>query len=50
MVAEVRERLSASKRATYEFHMEGYNLKKPNTVEGNEKCQIKISGLQHWKA
>jgi hypothetical protein len=36
IVAEVRERLAVSKQIMYKFHMERFNLKKLNEVEGKE--------------
>jgi hypothetical protein len=37
VVAEVRERLSWSKRVMQKFHMERFNLKKLNNMEIEEK-------------
>jgi hypothetical protein len=34
VVANVRERLAVSKQTTHGFHMERFNLKKLNEVEG----------------
>jgi hypothetical protein len=41
--AKVRERFSASKRATCKFDMERLNLKKLNEVEGKEEYQFDVS-------
>jgi hypothetical protein len=43
VVAKVRERLSASKRATLEFNMKRFNLNKLNSVKVKQKYQVKIS-------
>jgi hypothetical protein len=42
-VAEVRDRLAVSKRTAHRIHMERFNLKKLNEVEGNEQYRVKIS-------
>jgi hypothetical protein len=42
-VAKFRERLEISKQPTQKLHMERFNLKKFNEVEGKEKYRIKIS-------
>jgi hypothetical protein len=42
-VATVRERLAMSKGGSYKFHMERFNLKKLNEVEGKEKYHVKVS-------
>jgi hypothetical protein len=38
-----RERLALSKQTTHIIHMERYNLKKLNEVEGKEQYRIEIS-------
>jgi hypothetical protein len=43
VVAKVRDRLAASKRAKQKFDVERYNLKKLNEVEGKEQYQVKVS-------
>jgi hypothetical protein len=43
VVAKVRERLTASKQTTHRFHMERFNLKKLNVVEGKDPYHVKIS-------
>jgi hypothetical protein len=43
VVAEVRERLVVGKRAVQRLHMEIFNLKKPEEVEGEEEYRVKIS-------
>jgi hypothetical protein len=42
-VAKVRERLAVSKQATYNFHMERFNLKKLNELEAKEQYRVEIS-------
>jgi hypothetical protein len=42
-VAEVRDRLSVSKREKKRFDMERCNIKKLNDVKIKQDCQIKIS-------
>jgi hypothetical protein len=37
VVAKVRERLAVNKHKTYRVHMERFNLKKLNKVEGKEQ-------------
>jgi hypothetical protein len=36
----IRERLAVSKRTTHRVHMERFNLKKLNEVEGKEQCHV----------
>jgi hypothetical protein len=43
VVAKVRERLAVSKQATHRVHMERFNLKKLNEVEGKEQYCVEIS-------
>jgi hypothetical protein len=43
VVAKVRERLAVTKQMTHRFHMERFNLKKLNEVEGKEQYHIEIS-------
>jgi hypothetical protein len=41
-VAKVRGRLAVSKNTTQKFHIERFNLKKLNEVEGKEQYFIEI--------
>jgi hypothetical protein len=43
VVAKVRERVAVNKQRSQEFHMERFNLKKLNEVEGKEKYHITAS-------
>jgi hypothetical protein len=43
VVAEVRERPAVSKQITHGVHMERFNLKKLNEVEGKEQYRVEIS-------
>ncbi|PNF22162.1 hypothetical protein B7P43_G05764 [Cryptotermes secundus] len=43
VVAKVRERLAVSKQTTHRLHMERFNLKKLNEVEGKEQYCVEIS-------
>jgi hypothetical protein len=43
VVLKVRERLTVSKQGLYRFHMERFNLKKLNEIEGEEKYCVEIS-------
>jgi hypothetical protein len=43
VVAKVTERLAVSKQTTHSFHMERFNLKKLNEVEGKEQYRVEIS-------
>jgi hypothetical protein len=42
-VAKFRERLEVSKQATHRFHMERFNLKKLNEVEGKEQYGVDVA-------
>jgi hypothetical protein len=42
-VAKIRERLSVNKQGSHKFHMERFNLKKVNEVEGKEKYHVEVS-------
>jgi hypothetical protein len=49
VVAKVRETLAVNKQGSHRFHMERFNLKKLNKVEGKEKYRVKVPiGLQLW--
>jgi hypothetical protein len=43
VVARVRGRLEVNKQSSHGFHIERFNLKKLNEVEGKEKCCIEVS-------
>jgi hypothetical protein len=43
VVAKVRERLAVSKQTTHRVHMERFNLKKLNAVEGKDHYRAEIS-------
>jgi hypothetical protein len=43
VVAKIRERLSVNKQGSHKFHMERFNLKKLNKVEGKEKYLVEVS-------
>jgi hypothetical protein len=43
VVATVRERLVVNKQRSYRFHMERFNLKKLNEVEGKEQYRVEVS-------
>jgi hypothetical protein len=43
VVAKVRERQAVSKQTAYRVHMERFNLKKLNEVEGKEQYRVEIS-------
>jgi lipopolysaccharide export system protein LptC len=50
MVAKVREQLAVNKQSSHRFHMERFNLKKLNKVEGKEQYRMSSQkGLQIWK-
>jgi hypothetical protein len=42
LVAKVSERLAVSKQTTHGVHMERFNLKKLNVVQGKEQYHIEI--------
>jgi hypothetical protein len=46
VVAKVRERLSVSKQIMHRFHMERFNLKKLNKVEGKDQYHVEISNCE----
>jgi hypothetical protein len=43
VVAKVRERLAARKQKMHRFHMQRFNLRKLNEVEGKEQYLVEIS-------
>jgi hypothetical protein len=43
VVAKDRERLAVSKQRSQRFHMERFNLKKLNEVEGKEQYRVEVS-------
>jgi hypothetical protein len=52
VVAIVRERLAVNKQRSRRFHMERFNLKKLNEVEGKEQYHVEVSNrfaaLEHF--
>jgi hypothetical protein len=50
VVTKVRERPAVSKQTTHRVHMERFNLKKLNEVDGRKHIMLKSqTGLQLWK-
>jgi hypothetical protein len=45
VVANVRERLTVNKQGSHIFHMQMFNLKKLNEIEGKEKYSIEVSKM-----
>jgi hypothetical protein len=43
VVAKVRERLAMNKQRSQRFHIERFNLKKLNEVEGKEQYRVEVS-------
>jgi hypothetical protein len=43
VVAKVRERLAMNKQRSHIFHMEKFNLKKLNDIEGKEQFRAEVS-------
>jgi hypothetical protein len=43
MVTKVRKRLAVSKQTMHRWHMEWFNLKKLNEIEGKEQYHVQIS-------
>jgi hypothetical protein len=43
VVANVRERLSVNKQTSHRFHMERFNLKKLNAVEGKGQYRVEVT-------
>jgi hypothetical protein len=42
VVAKIREKLAENKQGSHKFHMERFNLKKLNEVEGKEKYHVEV--------
>jgi hypothetical protein len=42
VVAKVRKRLSVNKQRSHTFHIERFNLKKLNNVEGKEQFRVEV--------
>jgi hypothetical protein len=50
VVANVTERIAVNKQRSHRFHMEVFNLKKLNEVEGKDKLCFGVSNsFQLWK-
>jgi hypothetical protein len=43
VVAKIRERLTENRQGSHKFHIEMFNLKKLNEVEGKEKYRVEVS-------
>jgi hypothetical protein len=41
-MAKVRERLAVNKQRSHRFHMERFNLKELNKVEGKEQFRVEV--------
>jgi hypothetical protein len=42
VVAKAGERLAVSTQTTHEFHVDRFNLKKLNEIEGKEQYRVEI--------
>jgi hypothetical protein len=42
VVAKIRERTAVNKQGSHKFHMERFNFKKLNEVEGKEKYRVEV--------
>jgi hypothetical protein len=50
LVAKIKERLAVNKQEQHKFHMQRFNLKNLNEVEGTEKYPLEVQiRLQLWK-
>jgi hypothetical protein len=48
VVAKIRERIAVNKQGSHKFHMERFNLKKLNEVDGKDNIMLRSQiGLQH---
>jgi hypothetical protein len=45
VVVKVRERLAVDKQRSLRFHMERFNLKKLNEVEGKEQYRVEATNI-----
>jgi hypothetical protein len=43
VVANIRERLAVNKQGSHSFHMERFNLKKLNEIQGKDKYRVEVS-------
>jgi hypothetical protein len=43
VAAKIRERLAVNKQGSHKFHMERFNLRKLNEVEGKENYRVEVS-------
>jgi hypothetical protein len=43
VLAKVRERLAVNKQRSYRFHMQMFNFKKWNEVEGKKQYRVEVS-------
>jgi hypothetical protein len=43
VVAKIRDRLAVNKQGLHKFHMERFNLRKINEIEGKEKYRVEVS-------
>jgi hypothetical protein len=43
IVAKVRERLAVNKQRSHRIHVERFNLKKLNDIEGKEQYRVEVS-------
>jgi hypothetical protein len=43
MVPKIRERIAVNKQGSHKCHVERFNLKKVNEVEGKEKYRVEVS-------
>jgi hypothetical protein len=41
-VANIRERIAVNKQGSHKYHMERFNLKNLNEVEGKEKYYVEV--------
>jgi hypothetical protein len=49
VVAKIRERIAVNKQRSHKFHMERFNIKKLNEVEGKEKYRVEVSNMLRFE-
>jgi hypothetical protein len=47
VVTNISEIIAMNKQGSHTFHMERFNLKKLNEVEGKEKYRVEVSLISH---
>jgi hypothetical protein len=48
VVVKIKERIAVNKQGSHTFHIERFNIKKSNEVEGKEKYRVDVCSIRRF--